>query len=519
MEGTPSEERPAGAKVIAAIDIGTNAIRMAIAQILDDGRVHVLERLQRPVRLGQDTFRRGRLRAETMRTAVAILRGFLKTIQMYGADSIRAVATSSVREASNGDAFIERIWMATGIEVTAISVAEESRVAITAVYESARDLLITRKKVLVIQVGGGSTVINLLSEGKIVTSQNLPIGTIRQKEILAISSEPAAQAAALLQHQVGSAIRIFTSLIPLENIQTLVAVGQDMRWAATQVGKAYKAGAGWTISRKEFEALVADCHCLEPDKMAKKYGVSFMDAETLNATLLIYQVLLQATRVRKIFVPNASMLDGLILELSAGVTGAFDSSAHKQTIRSALAIGQKYHVDNTHAQQVRRFTLNMFDRFQQEHRLSPRCRLLLEVAALLHEIGAFVSSRSHHKHTLYLIQQSEVFGLTQEELRIVANVARYHRRSRPKPSHLDYMSMDRTKRMLINKLAALLRIADALDIACNQQIESIDLDIRDEALIIRVNTPVDLRLETMALTEKGDLFQDIYGLDLRIERQ
>ncbi len=519
MEGTPSEDRPVGPKVIAAIDIGTNAIRMAIAQILDDGQVKVLERLQRPVRLGQDTFRKGRLRAETMRTAVGILRGFLKSIRMYGADSIRAVATSSVREASNGDAFIERIWMATGIEVTAISVAEESRVTITAVYESARDILKTHKKVLVTQVGGGSTVINLLSEGKIVTSQNLPIGTIRQQEILAISNEPAAQAAALLQHQVGSAIRVFSSLIPLENIETLLAVGQDMRWAATQVGKADPDGAGWTISEKAFEDLVMQCHCLEPETMAKKFGVSFRGAETLNATLLIYQVLLRATRVRKVIVPNASMLDGLVLELSAGVTGAFDSSAHKQTIRSARAIGRKYHVDESHSQQVRRFTQGLFDRFQQEHRLPPRCRLLLEVAALLHEIGTFVASRSHHKHTLYLIQQSEVYGLTLEELRIVANVARYHRRSRPKPSHGDYMSLDRTKRMLVNKLAALLRIADALDVARSQQIESVDMDIHDEALVMRVSTGADLRLEAMALAEKGDLFRDIYGLDLRIERQ
>lgn len=506
------------ARVIAAIDIGTNAIRMAIAQILEDGEIQVLERLQQPVRLGQDTFRRGRLRAETMRTAVAVLRGFSKTIQTYNAQTIRAVATSSVREATNGDTFIDRVWMATGIEVTVISVAEESRMTIAAVYQSARDILTTRKKALVTQIGGGTTVINLLNEGKVKTCQTLPIGTIRQQEILAISSDPPAQAAALLQHQVRSAMAVSGIMMPLKNIQTLLAIGQDMRWAARQVGKENKTGTSWSISRKDFENLVTHCRGLEPGKLAKKYGLSFIDAETLNAALLIHQVLLGATRVRKIIVPNASMLDGLLLELSAGASGEYDASAYQQPIRSALAIAEKFHVDTQHAQHVRDFALSLFDHFQQEHRLPARCRLLLEIAALLHEIGTYVSSRSHHKHTLYLISQSEVFGLTQDELMVVANVARYHRRSRPKPSHVEYMTLDGNRRMLVNKLAALLRIADALDTSRAQQIESADLIVQEEFLVIRASTGSDLRLETMALLEKADLFLDIYGLDVRIER-
>ena len=232
-------------RVLAAIDIGSNAIRMAIAQVLEDGKFQVLERLQQPVRLGQDTFRRGRLRAETMRTAVGILRGYCKTIQTYSADIIRAVATSAVREAANGDTFIERVWMATGIEVTAISVAEESRMTIAAVYQSARAILTARKKALVTQIGGGSTVISLLNEGKIKTCQTLPIGTIRQQEILAISSDPPTQAAALLQHQVRSAMAVSGIMSPLKNIQTLLAIGQDMRWAARQAGKKNKGGTSW----------------------------------------------------------------------------------------------------------------------------------------------------------------------------------------------------------------------------------------------------------------------------------
>ena len=186
-------------------------------------------------------------------------------------------------------------------------------------------------------------------------------------------------------------------------------------------------------------------------------------------------------------------------------------------LQSAQATAQKYRVDMRHAEQTRVLSIQLFDQLANEHRLGERHRLLLEVAAILHEVGTFVSSRAHHKHSYYLIANSEVLGLSQDELVVVANVARYHRRSRPKPSHPDYIALPRERRMIVNKLAALLRIADALDVSRTQQISDFKSRIDNNGLIISVKGGGDLTLEYRSLAEKADMFQDIYGLRVRLD--
>jgi exopolyphosphatase/guanosine-5'-triphosphate,3'-diphosphate pyrophosphatase len=188
-----------------------------------------------------------------------------------------------------------------------------------------------------------------------------------------------------------------------------------------------------------------------------------------------------------------------------------------EVIQSAQVVGEKYRTDMAHAQHTRMLAVRLFDELAAEHRLSDRHRLLLEVAALLHEIGTFVSSRAYHKHSYYLIANSEILGLTQDELVMVANVARYHRNSRPKPSHTDYMSMSREARLVVNKLAALLRVADALDVSRTQSIREFRCRIDNNGFVISVPAGLDLILERRSLAEKADMFQEIYGLDVVLE--
>ena len=506
-------------RVVAAIDIGSNAIRMAVGQILDNGRLEVLDRMQRPIHLGQDTFQRGRLHAQTIRSAVAVLRQFHEALLPYQVRNFRAVATSAVREAANGETFVDRIFMATGLEVSVISGAEESRLMISAVRRIADRILARRKNVLVAQVGGGCTVLNLLNKGSIQTSQSLPIGSIRQQEVLSVSDESAEQAARMIQNQVAGALSAFGSLLPLKTIQTVMAVGPDARWMAAQIGKPCGEDQVLCIARERFDDLVETCRAMGPDQLARRYGLSFFDAETLGPALLVYQVLLNATRAKTILVPNAYMLDGILAELGQELTGEFDEAVYRQTLQSAQGIAAKYHVNCEHAERVTDLALRLFDLFQPVHRLNPRHRLLLNVAALLHEVGTFVSSRAHHKHTLYLVANTEIFGLTQEELLVVANVARYHRQSRPKLSHPEYRELAKERRMVVNKLCALLRVADCLDVTRSQQIRDAALRLQDETLVIEVSSTGDLALEQRSLKLKSDVFQDIYGMDVRIDNR
>lgn len=503
-------------EVLAVIDIGSNAIRMVIAQALPDGKLEILERLWRAVRLGQDTFRTGRLRAETMRSAISILRDYRSLLNTYGAGRTRAVATTALREAENGDVFVDRIGMATGLDVSIINAAEEGRLTVSAVRQAVGDDLLSQGDALVVEVGGGSTATNLLHDGQIAASQSMPIGSIRMQETLSTGAGTPAQAVRLIRKQVAGAISTFKGILPLGKAQTFVAVGGDARWAATQVGRLIGSTGLFTVSKEALDGLISACQGSTADKLARTYNLSFTDAETIVPALLVHQALLKATGAREMIVTAVSMRDGILQDMITGSAGRHTDS-YKEVIQSAQAVGGKYCTDMAHAEHTRMLAARLFDELAGEHRLGERHRLLLEVAAILHEVGVFVSSRAHHKHSYYLISNSEILGLTQDELVMVAHIARYHRRSRPKPAHVEYMSMARERRMIVSKLAAILRIADALDVSRTQQIREISCRIGADGLTISVQGNPDLIMEQRALAEKGDMLADIYGLDVHVE--
>jgi len=514
----PRKKREAGvAETVAVIDIGSNSIRMVIGQVLPDGRLEILERLWRAVRLGQDTFCRGRLRAETMRSAVAILRDYRHVLNTYGVNRIRAVATSAVREATNGDTFVDRVSMATGLDVSVISVSEEGRLTVSAVREAIGEKRLGRGKALVVEVGGGSTILNLLDRGEITASQSLPTGTVRMQEVLLTTTERADQAARLIGQQISSALSAFRNLLPLKSVQTFMAVGGDARWAVTQVGEPAPSNRLAAISRDALSELVDKCRLYTADELARAYKLPFTDAETITPALLVYQVLLKATRAKKLLIPDVSMRDGLLLDLVRSAMGRKDDFVYREVVQSALTVAQKYRVDPAHAEQTRKLAVRLFDELANEHHLGERHRMLLEVAAILHEVGTFVSSRAHHKHSYYLIAHSEILGLTHDELLTVANIARYHRRSRPKPSHPDYTALPRERRMIVNRLAAILRVAEAMDVSRTQQIDDFQCRIDNNGLIISVKGGGTLTWEQRAVEQMADMVRDIYGLDVRLE--
>ena len=197
------------------------------------------------------------------------------------------------------------------------------------------------------------------------------------------------------------------------------------------------------VDPPEFDKLVERCERHTAEELSKRHGLPFAEAETLNPALLVYQNLLRLTQAPQMIVSHVSMRDGLLLELARAVTGQEDRALLEGVIHSAIAVAQKYRVDMKHARTVADLAVRLFDELHAEHGLGPRQRLLLEVAGLLHEVGGFVSSRSHHKHSGYLIANSEIFGLNRDEIAVVAQVARYHRRSGPKPSHAEYVALPR----------------------------------------------------------------------------
>ncbi len=505
-------------KTVAAIDIGSNAIRMVIAEVMPDGHFEILERFHRAVRLGQDTFRRGRLGGQSMRAAVAIFRDFLGPLKMYRVEMVRAVATSAVREASNAENFLNRLFMATGLNVEVITTSEESRLTVSAVREAMGEALDAgRGLTLIAEAGGGSTLLTLLEAGEIVVSQSLRLGSIRLQETLSTSNEAPDRAATILRHHIQNVVATLRTALPLDRVRTFVATGGDARFAARQVGKPTASPDTFVVSRAALDKLVERCVCHSAEDLAKKYGLPFSEAETLVPALLVYQHLLTQTHAKRMVVSHVSMRDGLLLELAHHVRGVEDTALVRSVIRSAESLAEKYRVDLDHAHHVAETAVRLFDALQPEHGLEARHRLLLRVAGILHEVGSFVSNAAHHKHSYYVIANSEIFGLNREAVQIVAHVARYHRRSSPKPSHLDYVALPREARIVVNKLAAMLRAADALMRTRERKLPPPRFQRQGDEFVIYLPGAGDLLLERRALAVKGDMFEDVFGMTLRLE--
>jgi exopolyphosphatase/guanosine-5'-triphosphate,3'-diphosphate pyrophosphatase len=247
------------------------------------------------------------------------------------------------------------------------------------------------------------------------------------------------------------------------------------------------------------------------------YGLPFANAETLVPALLVNQALLAASGADRMMVAGVSMRDGLLLDLTNQLAGREDPVLAESVLQSARTIGEKYGYDAGHAELVAELSVRLFDELARDHGLAARQRLLLQAAAVLHEIGSFVSSRAHHKHSYYLIVNSEIFGLRQWERQIVALVARYHRRATPRLTHEEYRTLPRTPRLQINRLAAILRVADALAGGQGQQMLKFRAERRDDDLVLGVPGVTDFSAEERALAKKADLFEDVYGMKVRLE--
>jgi len=506
-------------RLVGVVDIGANSIRLAIAQVASSHDIDVLERAQRPVRLGHDTFLRSRLTQRTMYAAIEVLRDYHRLLDTYGVENVRAVATSAVREASNAEAFVDRVAMAVGMDLEVLDPTEESRLSVSAVREALAGAVdLAHGDSLIVDVGGGSTLLTLLHDGLIAASETHSLGSVRLQELLVSPNEPLEREMKLLRRQVANVAHEIERSLPLRRVRSAIIVGEEARLAAREAGSPIDgAERASTIDRGAFDKLVADCASLSAQALARRFGLPVPNAERVVPALLVHQAMLELTRARHVVVCNASMADGLLLDMARRACGEEDVDFAQAVIHSARTIGRKYRTDAAHGNHVADLAALLFDELQPEHRLPPRYRLLLQVAGVLHEVGRFVSNRAHHKHTYYLVRHAEVFGLSQKETEIAAQVGRYHRRAQPKRTHWEYMTLPREDRIAVSKLAALLRVADALERGHAQQVRNLRFERQPGELVILVPDVSDLTLERRAVAQKGDLFRDTYGMKVRLE--
>ncbi|HXE79235.1 MAG TPA: Ppx/GppA phosphatase family protein [Vicinamibacterales bacterium] len=510
-------ESPPRPRLVAVLDMGASAIRLVIAELPADGPIRVIEEASRGVLLGRDTFSSGAIRSRTVDAAIEAVLAFREIIDSYDVDEVRAVATSAVREARNGDMFLDRIQGRTGITFEVINEAEETRLVFLAVRQTlARHASFKGHRTLLVEVGGGGTSLTLLHRGQPTRSSLFAVGAVRLRQQLDLRRHTQDVQVALLKRYIANVIDELRVEIPLRRITQFIAVGGDVRFAADQILETLTEDGVREIPRDRFLAFCDEIERLDEDALVDRFRLPAVETETLVPSLIVYRALVAETAARRLVVSEGSLRLGLLIDLVEPAGPAAAEDFERQVLASAEALGQRYRADLDHGRHVARLATRLFDELENEHGLSDRERLLLQVAALLHDIGIYVSLRAHHKHSQYLLAASQIFGLSDEEMAIVSNVARYHRRGPPQRSHVPYIALDRQDRLVVSKLAAILRIANALDAEHAQKVHDLRIVPRSGSWVLELDGSGDVTMEMLAATSRSDMFVELFGRPLAI---
>ena len=506
----------------AVIDIGSTSIRMVMAEVHPEKEVRILESLTQSVSLGRDTFTKRRISSSSIVLCIDALRDFLavaKNYQLNIEKDIRAVATSAVSEASNHLEFMDRIFTATGIEINLISGAEVNRLTYFAIQPYLNKHEILRKQhALFIEMGGGSTELIGLKNGKISFSHTHRLGFYRLSESVDKTGMELRPSQELLHMELHTLVRNFQEQ-SATTVQrpVLVFMGGEARLAAQLSGKDWKVDAITSLRYGEVEKLIQRIQKLRPEQIATRYQIAYEEAQTLEAAWSSYLQIAKEFGVKRIYICNATMRDGLLSELRASSTWQDDFIAH--VLHSAKNVARRYQVDMNHARHVCDHALLLFEALKKEHQLGVREQVFLQVASWLHDVGHFVDTTAHHKHSRYLIENSQIFGLSPQEIKLCAMIARYHRGATPKNSHADYQELPRRLRRVVNNLASILRIAEALDASHSQRVTIHRIEVKEDRLELLHACDKSVVPEEMVLERLGKMIRQVYGRSVMLKKR
>ncbi|MBL8114223.1 MAG: Ppx/GppA family phosphatase [Acidobacteria bacterium] len=522
--GSPVATHGTASRILAAIDAGSNSIKLLVARTGDGDHLDVLAREKVMVRLGHDTLQTGRLSEEALEAGVACLERFAALARAAGAERILCAATCAVREAENAAELALRVKRRADLDLEVISGEEEARLITRAVRS---DFPASADPLLVIDIGGGSTEVILSSAGSAApVIESLELGAVRLTERYVKTDPVSKDALSDLRDEVARRVRRLEKAIRARGFATAVGTSGTIvalaQLAAARKGRPAGVATGHLVlDRKALDGIVVDLSRTTLREKARIPGLDQKRADILTAGAVLLQVLMERFRIRKLVVSDRSLREGLVLDAldrARSVSGEAPAAETARDVRreSVHRLGRRAHLERPHAEKTRDLALQLFDRTHALHQLAGREREWLEHAAFLHDVGTAIGYRAHHKHTAYLISHAELKGFSATEISVIAQVARYHRKSRPKRSHEAFARLDPFLAPIVEKLAAILRLADALDRSHRQMVTNVDVSVRRRRIVLGLDVAGSPDLELWAAGRKSDLFESVFGRSVEI---
>ena len=505
---------------IAAIDVGSNAIRMVVGRFNETLNLETLENIRLPVRLGTDAFGSGRLREVTIQQTVNAFHHFQRVASDLEVTKMRAIGTSAMREASNGDILIDRVQRATGIGIETISGEEEARLVHLAV---ASVVNLKGKHAVLIDVGGGSVEVTIAEDMKVISTESYNMGTVRLLQKLNKEGKPFFPPS-VPKHPLSVLIREYTEAarrridreIGKEKVDICAGTGGNVEEMGRLRQRLFKHDSSKLITMGELQDLIEKLSEMTVKERIQKLKLRPDRADVILPAAVVLQLIAREAGVKQIVIPQVGLKDGLLLDMASDMKLGHGTPRREQVLESAVRLGQKYQFDASHAKLTARLAGRLFDESAGLHNLGQEERLLLEVGALLHDIGHFINTIDHDRHGYYILKANPLIGLNEQQQEIVANLVRYHRAAFPSPEDSNFRGLHQKDRATVTKLCAMIRLADGMDVSHAQHVSDAMLVQRKKGWLLTLRGRGDLMLEKWALNKRRALFKEVFGVELEI---
>ncbi len=497
--------------IAAVVDLGSNALKMRIAQRAK-GEIQELEQLEYPLNVGHEVFSTGRISFDGLREISRILSGFSQVMSEYGVGQVRVVGTTALRECQNRDYVIDQLSVQNNLSLEILEETQEKSLIYSELMRRLRDRDVTDfESTLISFVGTGSIGIAACSRGNIVFTQNIRIGSVKLHDILGSVESLTDKFYVVVEEYLDTLLSDTKEYVEKKGIKELILSGSEFDSVARCLNISPVDGV-YDITNKEIEALYEQVRVFSTEKLCEKYGVSEAEGEELYAVLAIYSRLLKMTGSKQVHYVKVDVWDALIRSMLLPDRKGGEQALIDNTMASVERIAKKYQCDRAHYSFVRDAAQELFDKTRKYHGLGGKYRLLLSLAAVLHDCGHYVSTKNHLSASYGLIKSVEIFGLTGGEQNIIAHVARYNESCTPDFTDPDFRALSEKQRLIVSKLVAIFRLAGALDKSHRQKLETLKIRLEGQKLMVTGITDRDTDLELWAFYRCAGFFEDVFGI-------
>ena len=495
------------------IDIGSSSIKLIIGEA-EGADIRILEHLKNPVPIGRYTFYKGIIPQESINQILEILAKYKEVLAAYDVPKVVLFATTAVREARNRDIFLDTLLRKTGFRAEVFTAGDVVYYIDSYIHHKLKDTYpIHEKNLLIAELGAGSLDVSVMEKGFTLFHMGLALGTLRVRQLMAKLSGSAAETVDAVGEYIENEFLYLKHVFPDIDLDDVILIdetfGPYLGRLTERAGREEKFFKLQIDEAKKALALVVD---KSPQEIEREYKIPVETAENITGYLIILNNFFGLLKSRYIYILETSLAEAVLANDLLGIELAKRYNKTNQLISAAKFICKRYSVDLAHSKHVTELARTIFDNLKGQLGLLDDDALYLLLAGYLHDIGSFVHNRSHHKHSEYIIGYLNLFRLSEQEIRMIACIARYHRKAPPMASHLLYNSLDRDKKIIVQKLSAILRVANALDSSHRQKIKKLEIKYgKNQEVILVAHTAKSIALEEADFADKKDFFEEVTG--------